>query len=138
MYFCLYIYIYVYIYIYIYLQSPAVILSSDPPQPIDRLMSIGETQSVDFTSRPTWVPPFAQHRHERLANCTSLDAEAMGDPNRVQMGDITQDSPGPHAAWVSCWGLPLDFVRLANFPTQEVLPLRLDSEGQVSEVPTKS
>jgi len=58
------------------------------------------------------------------------------------MGDIIEDSPGPHAAldfatpldlWVSCWGLPMDFVRLANFSTQEVLPLRLDSEGQVSE-----
>ena len=115
-----------------------------------QLMSSRGTQPVDPTSRPTWVPPFAQHRHQRLANCTSLESEALGDPNwctiwrRVvtEMGDIIEDSPGPHAAldfatpldlWVSCWGLPMDFVRLANFSTQEVLPLRLDSEGQVSE-----
>ena len=117
---------------------------------VRQLMSTGETQFVDPTSRPTWVPPFAQHRHQRLTNCTSLESEALGDPNwctiwrRVvtEMGDIIEDSPGPHAALdfatpldlrVSCWGLPLDFVRLANFSTQEVLPLRLDSEGQVSE-----
>ena len=45
LYVCLYIYrcvftfifIYIYIYLYIYLQSPAVILSSGPPQPIDLL-----------------------------------------------------------------------------------------------------
>ena len=28
---------YLFLYLYIYLQSPAVILSSDPPQPIDLL-----------------------------------------------------------------------------------------------------
>ena len=28
---------YVFLYVYIYLQSPAVILSSDPPEPIDLL-----------------------------------------------------------------------------------------------------
>ena len=41
LYVCIYIYIYVCVYllkyIYIYLQSPAVILSSGPPQPIDLL-----------------------------------------------------------------------------------------------------
>ena len=38
-YLCVYIHIcmYLFLYLYIYLQSPAVILSSDPPQPIDLL-----------------------------------------------------------------------------------------------------
>ena len=42
---CMYLYIYVYMYvfmfifIYIYLQSSAVILSSDPPQPIDLMFA---------------------------------------------------------------------------------------------------
>ena len=38
-YLCIYIYMHeaLFFYLYIYLQSPAVILSSDPPQPIDLL-----------------------------------------------------------------------------------------------------
>ena len=35
----MYVFIYFYIYIYIYLQSPAAILSSDPPEPIDLLFA---------------------------------------------------------------------------------------------------
>ena len=43
-----YIYIYLFIFIYIYLQSPAVSLSSDPPQPIDLLSAYLSTYIIIY------------------------------------------------------------------------------------------
>ena len=99
--------------------------------------------------RPAWVPHFAQQRDLRIDRTLPLD---LYDDNNwctvwrrvvaAETGDIIEDCPGPHAAldfespldlWVSCWGLPLDFMWLASLSTQENPPLRLDSEGRASQ-----
>ena len=105
---------------------------------------LGETSS--WTGRPSWLPEFVQHRAQLLPSCATLgplnDSTWCPLWRRVvdkQTNVVIEDSPVSHHIldfekpldlWVSWWGLPVDFVRLASLSSHLRPPLRVNKDGQ--------